>query len=118
MSDDPGREATWYGVFIPTSYPDKSGGTNARYGQHCPIKIISIHEDHFNDLAVGDIVELLCPRGYGHHSALIRITKMNRKSFKGIELPRSYSPGTKWTVGINSALRLAVEHTSLDRLNG
>jgi hypothetical protein len=117
MSDDPGREATWYGVFIPSSYPDKSGGTNARYGQQCPIKNISILEDRFNDLVVGDIVDLLCPKGYGHHSAMIRITKMNRKSFKGIELPRSYYPGTRWEVRINSALRLCVEYTSLEWLN-
>jgi hypothetical protein len=116
MSDDPYREATWYGVFIPSTEPDRSGGTNDRYGQACPLKNKTINEDRFSDLKVGDIVLLLCPRGYGHHSAGIRITKMNRKTFKGIEIPHSYRPGVNWSVGINSALQISLEYTSLDRL--
>lgn len=57
-------------------------------------------------LREGDVVEFLCSgRGRGNHLRVhARITKVNRKTFKATELPRSYSPGTLWNVNIAYAL--------------
>jgi len=62
--------------------------------------------DAGRDLRVGDVVKFLCNgRGRGGHVAVhARVTKVNRKTFKATELPRSYSPGTLWTVNIADAL--------------
>jgi hypothetical protein len=58
------------------------------------------HELANRNLQVGDVVEFLCNgRGRGgHHRVFARVTKVNRKTFKATELPRSYNPGTLWTV--------------------
>lgn len=58
------------------------------------------------NLQVGDIVEFLCNgRGRGNHLRVhAKVTKVNKKTFKALELPRSYSPGTNWTVNIAYAL--------------
>jgi hypothetical protein len=58
------------------------------------------------DLQVGDVVEFLCNgRGRGGHVCVhAKVTKVNRKTFKATELPRSYSPGTLWNVNIAYAL--------------
>jgi len=57
-------------------------------------------------LREGDVVEFLCSgRGRGNHLCVhARVTKVNRKTFKATELPRSYSPGTLWNVNIAYAL--------------
>jgi hypothetical protein len=57
-------------------------------------------------LQPGDVVEFLCSgRGRGNHLCVhARVTKVNKKTFKAIELPRSYSPGTNWTVNIEHAM--------------
>lgn len=57
-------------------------------------------------LQEGDVVEFLCNgRGRGNHLRVrVRVTKVNRKTFKGDELPGSYSPGTKWVVNIAYSL--------------
>ena len=47
-------------------------------------------------LQIGDIVELLAM--YQHHSATMRITKINRVSFLGTEIERSYGQGRKWRI--------------------
>jgi len=54
----------------------------------------------------GDVVEFLCSgRGRGGHVCVhAKVTKVNRKTFKATELPRSYSPGTLWNVNIAYAL--------------
>lgn len=51
-------------------------------------------------LKVGDVVVFLCNgRGRGgHFQVTARVTKVNKKTFKATELPRSYYPGTLWTV--------------------
>ena len=36
--------------------------------------------------------------GRGGHGASIIVTKINRRSIKGIERERSYKPGTVWTI--------------------
>lgn len=49
---------------------------------------------------IGDVVSFSCNghgRG-GHFNVTARITKVNKKTFKATELPRSYSPGTLWLV--------------------
>lgn len=58
------------------------------------------------NLQPGDVVEFLCNgRGRGNHVRVFaKVTKVNRKTFKALELPRSYSPGTNWTVNIEYAL--------------
>ena len=62
--------------------------------------------DAGRNLREDDVVEFLCNgRGRGGHVRVFaRVTKVNRKTFKAIELPRSYSPGTNWTVNIEHAL--------------
>lgn len=57
-------------------------------------------------LREGDVVEFLCSgRGRGNHLCVhARVTKVSRKTFKAIELPRSYRPGTLWNVNIAHAL--------------
>src|SRR4051812_43004560 len=57
-------------------------------------------------LLAGDVVEFLCSgRGRGNHlRVLARVTKVNRKTFKAIELPGYYCPTTPWTVNIEYAL--------------
>lgn len=59
------------------------------------------------NLQNGDVVEFLCNgRGRGGHvRVLAKVTKVNRKTFKATELPRSYAPGTNWTVNIEYALQ-------------
>jgi hypothetical protein len=52
------------------------------------------------NVQIGDVVEFLCNgsgRG-GHYRVWARVTKVNRKTFKATELPRSYRPGTLWAV--------------------
>jgi hypothetical protein len=58
------------------------------------------------NLQQGDVVEFLCNgRGRGgHHRVLAKVTKVNNKTFKALELPRSYKPGTNWTVNFEAAL--------------
>ncbi len=58
------------------------------------------HEFANRNLQVGDVVEFLCNgRGRGNHVRVhAKVTKVNRKTFKALELPRSYSPGTNWIV--------------------
>lgn len=58
------------------------------------------HEPANRNLQVGDVVEFLCNgRGRGNHVRVhAKVTKVNRKTFKALELPRSYSPGTPWIV--------------------
>ncbi len=36
--------------------------------------------------------------GRGGHGAYIEVTKINRKSIKGVERKGSYRPGTQWTI--------------------
>ncbi len=57
------------------------------------------------NLQVGDVVEFLCNgRGRGGHVRVFAtVTKVNNKTFKATELPRSYSPGTLWTVSFAHA---------------
>lgn len=54
-------------------------------------------------LQVGDVVHFTCNgRGRGgHFNVTARVTKVNKKTFKATELPRSYSPGTLWNVSIS-----------------
>jgi len=62
--------------------------------------------DAGRNLQVDDVVEFLCNgRGRGGHLCVhARVTKVNRKTFQATELPRSYSPGTRWNVNIAHAL--------------
>ncbi len=57
-------------------------------------------------LQVDDVVSFLCNgRGRGNHLRVkASVTKVNKKTFKALELPQSYSPGTPWTVNIDYAL--------------
>lgn len=55
-------------------------------------------------LEVGDVVLFSCNgngRG-GHFRVTAKVTKVNRKTFKATELPRSYRPGTLWSVSYES----------------
>lgn len=48
-------------------------------------------------IKVGDIIEFW-HRPY-QHCACIEITKVNKKSLKGVEINNSYKPGMEWAVG-------------------
>ena len=54
----------------------------------------------FADLKIGDQVWFFCNgRGRGgHYRVHVEVKKINKKTFKAVEMPRSYSPGTEWTV--------------------
>ena len=64
------------------------------------------YSDAERPLREGDVVEFLCNgRGRGGHVCVhAKVTKVNKKTFKATELPRSYHPGTNWTVNIAHAL--------------
>lgn len=64
-------------------------------------------ENAERNLRAGDVVEFLCNgRGRGGHVRVFaKVTKVNLKTFRALELPRSYSPGTNWTVNIEHALQ-------------
>lgn len=53
---------------------------------------------HLNPVEVGSMIFVPCVRGRGGHGAHILVTKVNKKTFKGIECKRSYIPGMHWTV--------------------
>ena len=59
------------------------------------------------DLRVGEIVTFLCNgRGRGGHLRVTaRVTKVNRKTFRAVEMPGSYRPGTDWSVNIEYAMQ-------------
>src|SRR3954462_12082748 len=69
-----------------------------------PQPFIWEYKDADRDLQIGDVVHFLCNgRGRGgHYRVTARVTKVNKKTFKALELPRSYSPGTRWTVHIDT----------------
>lgn len=47
-------------------------------------------------LQIGDVIQFY-HRPY-QHCATIRVTKVNRATFKGVEIERSYKAGAEWTV--------------------
>ena len=64
-------------------------------------KCISITDP--KDLVVGEEFHFTCNgRGRGgHYSVFAKVTKVNRKTVAALELPRSYWPGTRWSVSIS-----------------
>lgn len=58
------------------------------------------------DLQIGDEIFVGSVRGRGGHGAFVTIDKFNSKSIKGTERKGSYSPGTKWTIHIESAFAI------------
>lgn len=50
-----------------------------------------------DEVKVGHVLHIPWVSRY-QHGATIVVTKVNRKSFKGIELHRSYQPSTLWSV--------------------
>jgi hypothetical protein len=66
---------------------------------------VPVMRDHratgtFREIKEGDKINFLCNgkgRG-GHLRVTVRVKKINRKTMKAIELDRSYSPGTAWTL--------------------
>src|SRR4051794_16087526 len=71
-----------------------------------------VFEQANRSLFVGDIVSFTGNgRGRGgHYSVTVKVTKVNRKTFKGVEVPRSYKPGTEWTVDLdNENLAIYIE---------
>lgn len=55
------------------------------------------------EIEVGSVIFVGPFRNRGNHGAFILITKINKKSFKGVEVLQSYSPKTIWTVRKDSA---------------
>lgn len=50
------------------------------------------------DVKIGSELFVYVRRGRGGHGAYITVTKINRKSFVGVETDRSYSPKTPWKI--------------------
>ena len=63
-----------------------------------------VYKDADRNVREDDIVEFTCNgRGRGgHYKVTALVTKVNAKTFKATELPRSYSPGTRWSVSFAS----------------
>lgn len=63
-----------------------------------------VYKDADRNVREGDIVEFLCNgRGRGgHHKVTALVTKVNAKTFKATEMPRSYREGTRWSVSFAS----------------
>jgi hypothetical protein len=59
-------------------------------------------EMDISEIKEGSVLRLIWVKGYGGHGATMKITKVNNKSFKAVEMNRSYSPGTLWTIHKNS----------------
>jgi hypothetical protein len=57
-------------------------------------------------LNIGDEIKVHNVRGRGGHGAFIIIEKFNKKTIVGTERERSYTPGTKWSVHINSTFSI------------
>lgn len=59
-----------------------------------------VYGDLNHQLRENDIVQFTCNgRGRGgHYSVYARVTKIKRKTFDALEIPRSYSPGTRWNL--------------------
>lgn len=96
---------------MATFYGSYSHGNRIDTGEtKCPLEIVAINGyPHRGDmLAVGDVVELLCQ--YGSHAATIEITKLNRRTFDGIEITGSYNAGCKWRVNKQPAGALHLSH--------
>ena len=82
----------------PINYTDVRAALNRQF--------IWKFSDANRALREGDVVEFLCNgRGRGGHVHVhAKVTKVNRKTFKATELPRSYKPGTLWIVNIDNAM--------------
>ncbi len=105
---------TWYGLFIPTEYPDRSGGKNPRYGQKNPLEDYYVN-GRIQDLIIGDVVELVWVSNY-HHGATMQITKINQKTVLATEQEGSYNPGRNWRLHKDSSFRIALSFMSDKRL--
>lgn len=57
-------------------------------------------------LKIGDEIYTGHVSGRGGHGAYVIVEKINRKSIKGTERTRSYSPGIKWTIGYGSEIAI------------
>jgi len=55
-------------------------------------------------ICAGDNIGFLCNgRGRGgHYSVRAKVTKVNRKTLQAIEIETSYSPGTPWTIHLET----------------
>ena len=60
-------------------------------------KPLEIHGEQ-KEITIGSQIHLGIVKGRGGHGATIEITKVNKKTYKGIEVQGSYTPGTIWTV--------------------
>lgn len=49
-------------------------------------------------VSVGDVIFVGPFRNRGNHGAFVKITKVNKKTLKGVELKQSYSEGTNWSI--------------------
>ncbi len=49
-------------------------------------------------IKIGDEIAIFPASGYSNHMAYITVTKINPKSFKGIERKGSMYPDTPWTI--------------------
>jgi hypothetical protein len=68
----------------------------------------AIPEVNVDAIKVGDTLVYRPYSGYGGHNAYIRVTKVNRKTFKGVEREGSYHSGTEWTIHKESTFALEV----------
>ena len=65
-------------------------------------------------IAIDDLVFM--PGAYPTHGAHMRVTKINRKSFRAVEEPGSYKPGTVWIVSSSPYCRRLARRTYNDTI--
>jgi hypothetical protein len=57
-----------------------------------------IAEVDVESIKIGDTLVYRPRDGYGGHNAYITVTKVNRRSFKGVERQGSYHAGREWSI--------------------
>jgi hypothetical protein len=72
-----------------------------------------IPEVDIESIKIGDLLYVSGGLGYGGHFATVEVTKINRKSFIGIECERSYCAGRKWRIHKESEFAIVLKKDGL-----
>jgi len=67
-------------------------------------------------LKIDDVICLYWANKY-QHGASIKITKINKKTIKGIEIEGSYQPNTLWSIAKDANMYIDNMHNSQERFN-
>jgi len=70
-----------------------------------------------NRVHVGTEIEFRAPNGYDGHYPVIKVTKINGKTFQGKEIERSHKPGTLWRVYKDTEFAIRIWERNTDGKN-